>query len=90
VNYTDITSNFEDHLSIDRNHEGGIIISALVRDPNSNIAIPPFYYPDSNFCFYHTIRFYLYEMEEAIEAYIESTLNELNYVFVEENDENFN
>lgn len=75
MSYTKITSKFEDHISIDHNSEGALILTALVEDPNDLSGIGPFY---------HSNVFYFYELDEAIDLFIYQTLNNEHFNFMEE------
>lgn len=79
MTYTVISENYENQIFIDKNNEGAFRLTALVHDLNDtfNLDLGPFY---------KTCTFYGYEVNEAIAEYIHYVLNEMNYVFVEEDD----
>jgi hypothetical protein len=75
MSYEVVTEDFRDHIMIDKNAEGAIRLTALVKDPNDKY---------HNFPWYQTMIYYFYDLEESIERYIYTTLHELNYEFVED------
>jgi hypothetical protein len=75
--------NYSDLITVEYNHEGAILLTALVKDTKNafGTAFGPFY---------QTMQFYFYDnVQEAIEAYVSHTINELGYSFVEDYDEDF-
>lgn len=67
--------NYRDLITVESSTQGAIKLTALVKDPNDR-------YMD--FPFYQTWQYFYYTLDEAVEMYIDTTLNQLNYVFVED------
>lgn len=71
--YKAVMENFKECIFVDKNSEGAFVLSALIQDPKDTITGP----------FYHTLTFYFYEIDEAIQCYIDE-MKKHNYIFVEE------